>query len=80
MMCLKTEESLSGSRKSSQRERIFWSDDASQTGGTPYLYLTGWCAQISVVLGRCKVDKLWESKFTRVQLHRRAATAITHCA
>ena len=80
MMCLKTEESVSVSHKSSQRERIFWSDDASQTGGTPDLNLTGWCAQISVVLGRCKVDKLWESKFTIVRLHRRAATAITHCA
>ena len=80
MMCLKTEESASGSHKSSQRERIFWSDDASQTRGTPYLDLRGWCAQIRVVLGRCKVDKVWESKFARVQLHRRAATAITHRA
>ena len=52
MMCLKTDSSVSPYHKSSQRERIFWSDDASQKGGRfsarTMWNLTGWCAQPNV--------------------------------
>ena len=77
-----TESSVSASHKSSARERNFWSDDAS-TNRQDF-----WCAhkeesERMVRANKCCFGEVQsssnsgKSKFTIVQLHRRAATAMS---
>ena len=80
-----TESSVSASHKSSARERNFWSDDAS-TNRQDFLCADKGESERMVRANKCCFGEVQsssnsgESKFTIVQLHRRAATAITHCA
>ena len=82
MMCLKTEESVSASHKSSARERNFWSDDASTTMRN-FLCDDKGESERMVRANTCCFGEVQSSsnsgisKFTIVQLHRRAATAMS---
>ncbi len=77
-----TESSVSASHKSSARERNFWSDDAS-TNRQDFLCAHKGESERMVRANKCCFGEVQsssnsgKSKFTIVQLHRRAATAMS---